>query len=501
MPYSDLIEFQEEFLAGKPLTKEYVHFSESDCPALDVWIGRLVRSISLEFLHEILFTILSELLVNGCKANGKRVFFSDQNLDIQNEADYSKGIPLFKEEFGHYRRRVFSSLEKSPFLVWLTAQNFENYIEFRVKNNARILREEKHRIDIRVESSVKYKNINDAYRESVDSEESSGLGIVLIHILLRNSGVQNKFFELVTTDTDTEVIIRIPKMIVAKETQAKIKDLLYKEVESLPPLPPQIQKLISISTKKDVEWSEIATEVSKDPAITAEILKIANSSLFGSHNHIVSIIESLKRIGLKNLESIFLALGTKKILNSKYPKQMAVWSHSFKTSMFTRFLLDERKLFHKYIEASTVSALLHDLGRMVLLSLDLTLISQIRVLQSENKNEISEWVEEYSLGISHSEIGFLIASKWNFPKEILDVIQFHHKPWQCKTENLIICEIIYLSDILSNMGKGKGNYYTVEPAILEKFNINSESEFKQTQERYKSLFNANSDESENLFLN
>ncbi|MDF3820300.1 HDOD domain-containing protein, partial [Leptospira sp. 96542] len=222
--------------------------------------------------------------------------------------------------------------------------------------------------------------------------------------------------------------------------------------------------------------------------------------LFGSHTHLISVLECLKRIGLKNLESIFLALGAKKILNSKFAKQVLVWSHSFKTSLYARFLIEERKELLKYQEPAIITALLHDLGRMVLLSLDLSLVNQIRVLRSDDQNEISEWVEEYTLGITHSEIGFMIAKKWNFPSEILDVVRFHHKPWQCKSNNTTLCQIIYLSDILANIGKGKGNYYTVEPEILELFNIHSEKDFRETQERYKSKYEEHREEYSNLFI-
>ncbi|MDF3819959.1 HDOD domain-containing protein, partial [Leptospira sp. 96542] len=318
MSISTLLAFQEEFLSGKPLKKDYVHFAESDCPDLDVWIGRLVRSLSLEFLHEILFTILSELLVNGCKANGKRVFFKDNGLDIWNESDYIRGIPLFKEEFGHNRHRIFKALEDSELKIHLTAQYLGDFVEFRVRNTTKILPEEKQRISFRVNASKRFKNINDAYRESVDNEESSGLGIVLIHILLRNSGINNSFFELITNEIDTEIVIRIPKLLLPKENQKKIRELLIKEVDTLPPLSQSIHNLIAIANKKDVDWHEIAEAVEKDPAITAEILKVANSPLFGSHTHLISVLECLKRIGLKNLESIFLALGAKKILNSKF---------------------------------------------------------------------------------------------------------------------------------------------------------------------------------------
>ncbi|MBM9590699.1 HDOD domain-containing protein [Leptospira sp. 201903075] len=500
MSIPPLITFQEDFLSGKLISKEYVHFSEIDCPELDVWIGRVVRSISLEFLHEILFTILSELLVNGCKANGKRVFFSEQGFDLWNGNDYARGIPLYKDEFGHNRKRVFLALDKSDFKITLSTICKEDYIEFRVRNNAKILPEEKNRILKRVQASARYKNINDAYRESVDNEESSGLGIVLIHILLRNSGISNQFFQLMTTEDYTEVIIRIPKQLIPKENQINIKNLLVREVNSLPPLPPQIQKLILTAKKKDVDWHEISAEVEKDPAITAEILKIANSPLFGAHTPIISVLEGVKRIGLKNLESIFLTLGAKKILNSRYAKQVLVWTHSFKTSMYARFLIEDSKKHLKLLEPAIICGLLHDLGRMVLLSLDLRQINQIRVLRSDDTNEISEWVEEYTLGTTHSEIGYLMSEKWKFPEEILDVIRYHHKPWQCKTRNNILCQIIYLADILANIGRGKGNYFTVEPEVLEYFEIKSEKEFREMQERFKLKFEEHREEYQTLLI-
>ncbi|TGN19699.1 HDOD domain-containing protein [Leptospira idonii] len=499
MPLPSLTAFQEEFLSGKPLRKDYVHFSEVNCHDLDVWIGRISRTVSLEFLHEIIFTILNELLVNGCKANAKRVFFQQRGFDIRSESDYSKAIPLFKHEFGHNRSGIFASLESSPFTISLETQNYPNFIEFRVKNNACILPEEKQRIEIRVKSSEKYKNINDAYKESVDNEESSGLGIVLIHILLRNSGIKNQFFELMTTDDYTEVTIRIPKLLLPLESQNRIRALLIKEVEGLPPLSPQIQKLIQLSEEKDIDWPKLAKEIQKEPAITAEILKVANSPIFGVHTKVTLVVEALKRIGLHNIESIFLALGARKILNSKYSKQVAIWSHSLKTSVYSRFLSEEGKEYLKYADVASICGLLHDLGRMILLSLDLSLIQQIRILRSDESNELSEWVEEYTLGITHSEIGAMIAKKWNFPEEIVDVILYHHKPWQCKSKNAPICRMIYLSDILANTNKGKGNYYTIEPEILASFGIYEEKKYREIQERFKNRFEEHKDEFEELF--
>lgn len=500
MPPTSLISFQEEFLSGNPIKKEYVHFSEVNCHDLDIWIGRICRTVSLEFLHEILFTILNELLVNGCKANAKRVFFATRGLDINSSVDYAQAIPDFKNEFGHNRKAIFAELEKTDYRVHVTTQNFPNFVEFNVTNNAKILEEEHFRVQTRIKASEKYKNINDAYLESIDSEESSGLGIVLVHILLRNSGIQNEFFELITTDIETTVRIRIPKLLIPLESQNKIRNLLIQDVDGLPPLSPHIQKLISESKREDMDWSHLAKQVQLEPAITAEVLKISNSPLFGAHTKVIFISEALKRIGVRNLETIFLALGARKILNSRYNKQLIVWRHSVKTSIYARYLAEESTNYVKYAELASIAGLLHDLGRMVLLSLDLSLIEQIRVLKNDDATGISEWVEEYSLGTTHSDIGYLIAKKWNFPDVILDVIKYHHKPWQCKTKNYPICQMIYLSDILASTSRGKGNYYTVEPEILSDFGIQDENRFQQLLSKFKQNYEKQKEEYEGLLL-
>jgi HD-like signal output (HDOD) protein len=492
--------FQEGFLSGNSLKKEYIHFSEVNCHDLDIWIGRICRTVSLEFLHEILFTIINELLVNGCKANAKRVFFSTKSLDITSREDYLKGIPDFKDAFGHHRAAIFKELEKTDYKIFVTAQNYPNFIEFSITNNAKILEEEINRIQSRVTSSEKYKNINDAYLESIDSEESSGLGIVLIHILLRNSGIKDHFFELKTTEKETTVIVRIPKLLIPLESQNKIRNLLVKEVEGLPPLGAAIQKLISEAKMPEMDWGNLAKSVQKEPAITTEILKVANSPLFGAHNKVILMSDALKRIGKRSLESIFLALGSRKILNSRYSKQMFVWSHAIKTSVYARFLGEEISTFAKYAEIASICGLLHDLGRMVLLSLDLSIVNEIRILKSEQSQELSEWVEEYTLGITHSDIGHLIAKKWNFPDEILDVIRFHHKPWQCSSRNLPLCQMIYLSDIMASSSQNKGNFYSIEPEVLSVFDINDEDRFQEIVFKFKTKYESSKEEFETLLL-
>lgn len=468
---------RQAFLSGEALHQNYVQFTEKDCLGLDIWLGRLLRTVSLEFLQEILFTVLSELVINGYKANVKRVVFSKNQLDLHNETDYAKGMKFFKSEFAGNQSQLIDLMNQSPYRVEVEAKHFDKYIMFSVTNNAMLLPEEADRIKKRIISSEKFNSIGDAYKESLDSEESSGLGIILIHILLRNSGVQEDLYELESTEEYTRIKIKIPKSLLDENSQAKIRELFINEIDGLPPIPVQIQKLLELCSDLDFSWDKIVEEVEKEPAVAIEILKIANSTFFLSKSPVTEIKEGLIRIGIQNLRSVFLTLAARKILDSRYPEQINLWAHGLKTSIYARFLCDKVPDYNGLDSIAALSGLIHDLGRMVLISLDIPFLTKINIIRTTSYEDVTELAEEFVMGISHSEIGFLLGNKWGFSEFLLDVIRFHHKPWICESKSRAVAEVIYLADIYSHFLNGKGNYNSVETEILEKFGIFSEEDF------------------------
>lgn len=485
------------FLSGEVLSQNYVQFTEEDCLGLDIWIGRLLRTVSLEFLQEVLFTVLSELVTNGYKANSKRVLFKQNQLDLKNETDYSQGMQFFKNDFASKKANVIELLNNSPYRVVLEARHFEKYLLFSVTNNADLMPEEEERIRKRISASKKFDSIGDAYKDSLDSEESSGLGIILIHILLRNSGVQEDLFELEKGDGFTRVNVKIPKSLLDGESQRKIRQLFESEIDGLPPIPVHIQRLLILCSEIDVSWDSIASEVEKEPAIAVEILKIANSTFLLSKNSITDIKEGLIRIGMQNIRNVFLTLAARKILDSRYPEQINIWTHGLKTSIYARSLCERNADCNGQESIATLCGLIHDLGRMVLISLDIPFLTKINAIRMTSYEDVTELAEEFIMGISHSEIGYLLAKKWGFSEFLLDVIRFHHKPWMCESKARTVSELIYISDIYSHFLNGKGNYNSVESEILEKFGIFTEEEFfsvgRELEESFQSKVLENKD--------
>ncbi|WCL47713.1 HDOD domain-containing protein [Leptospira sp. GIMC2001] len=462
---------KENFIKGIPVTTEYSHFSELDCPQLEAYLASLLRSISLEFLLEIIFTILNELLVNAFKANAKRVFFENKGIDINDESSYADALREFRDAFGEFRESLIDSLDNSNYRIILKIANEKDKIKFWVTNNAQILTEEKSRIDFRIQSSSKVKNLSEAYQETLDTEESSGLGIVLVQLLLRNSGILENEFRVESEGFLTTAYFEIPKDILPAEAKEKIREVLRNGVEGLPPFPDKVNRLLNIIKDSATTIQKISLEIEKDPGITVEVLKLANSPLFQGQSQVSTAIEAIRRIGLMNLEKILYITGAKRVFPMSYQKVRDIWNHALRTAFYSIEIAKLRQPTQAKKDLVSVSGLLHDLGRMALVTLDKHVIDIINKLRRDRLMNSSEFVEEISLGTSHTEIGQILVEKWNFPKDLAQVIIYHHRPWLADTKYIPECEAVYVADFLANLNRKKTNFAIIDPDVLKKFGL------------------------------
>jgi HD-like signal output (HDOD) protein len=474
MILSDFRVERETFLKGEPLVKEFSSFSEENCPELEALLATLLRSISLEFLLEIVFTVLNELLINAFKANAKRVFFENKGIDINNKLEYERLLKDFRDEFGEFRSELIQNLEKSQYRIALKLSLDDEKIRFWVTNNAKILDEEMNRIDFRLFSSSKVRNLTDAYHEALDMEESSGLGIVLIQLLLRNSGIIENRFTVVSEGVETSAYFEIPRTILPKETKQKIRSLIEEGVEGLPPFPKKVSEVLNLIQTPSYSMASVAKLIETDPAMTIEVLKLSNSPLYSVSlkGKITNILEAIQRIGIKNLQLILYATGAKRAFPMHYQRVREIWSHALRTAFYAVDLSARRKDKIRK-DLVSVGALLHDLGRMVLATMDRSLVDLMNQFRRDKLMNNSDFIEEISLGTSHSEIGSILSQKWNFPTELCELIVHHHRPWLSSESLQSECETIYVADFLANFSRKKINHATMDPHILVKFGFSS----------------------------
>jgi hypothetical protein len=162
-----------------------------------------------EYLFNCLSYCLFELLDNASKANAKRIYFKEHNLNINDEADYKSGMKDFKntldENALHYQEELKAGKLKVHLL--LTA---DDVITITVTNNTKITDLEYLRIKEKIEKTKIYNTMADAIND-IDQTEGSGLGIITVLIMLKKLGLAADHLKFKTTDSETVATIEIPK--------------------------------------------------------------------------------------------------------------------------------------------------------------------------------------------------------------------------------------------------------------------------------------------------
>lgn len=163
--------------------------------------------------QEYLFTYLSyclfELLDNASKANAKRIYFKEHNLDINNEDDYKSGMMDFKNTLDDKALHYQQELEAGKLQVHLLL-SADDVISITVINNTKITDSEYKRIIEKIERTKVYNSMADAMND-IDQTEGSGLGIITVLIMLKKLGLASDHLTFKTTDSETIATIEIPK--------------------------------------------------------------------------------------------------------------------------------------------------------------------------------------------------------------------------------------------------------------------------------------------------
>lgn len=227
----------------------------------------------------------------------------------------------------------------------------------------------------------------------------------------------------------------------------------------LPTFATVLHELLSIVNDADSSLGQLLDIIKRDIAITAKIIRIANSASYRRGSAIVDLKKAMMRIGFDEIADIVVCMTfLKEILNQwklSRSDMEALWVHSLAVSNAVKIL--NRAEIVRQGKAFTIS-ILHDIGKSILYTnseLYRALIDRAR----REKIDICD-LEKESLGIDHQEIGYLLSVKWGMPDEISLVIKSHHA-----REAGGLTHLVYVADCFTD---GRTIDSGEEQAILER---------------------------------
>lgn len=253
----------------------------------------------------------------------------------------------------------------------------------------------------------------------------------------------------------------------------KIKEVVDK-IEELKPMSQICMKAIHILQDSDSTISDIVDIIQYDPGLTANLLRICNSTYFSPVRPIESLRQAVAYLGMEKVANMLVMAGSSENFRNSHEgydlPEGELWRYSVSSALISQDIAE--KLKFKNIPLIFTSALLKDIGKVILSSYVQEAFSEIWNMVKKLNFSFNE-AEKEVIGIDHAELGAMIVERWNFSPEMVKIIRNHHDP--DKADGDMGVSIVYLADSVCMMiGVGVGSdglSYRYHNEVMEKLGI------------------------------
>lgn len=193
------------------------------------------------------------------------------------------------------------------------------------------------------------------------------------------------------------------------------------------PSPPQVAtEIISLARDPDIEMAKVATAVGRDPAMTAKILRIANSAFYAQRRPSQNLRQALVIIGLNaalTLALSFSLVSSMRALRATGIDYSRFWRRALLAATAARAFSEAAKTGHQ--EDVFLAAMLQDMGVLALDRAARDFYSQL-----PQKATHADWVayEIAKLGKDHSYYTAMMLRAWNLPERLCKPVEASHSP-------------------------------------------------------------------------
>ena len=219
---------------------------------------------------------------------------------------------------------------------------------------------------------------------------------------------------------------------------------LLKDVTDLPTIPVIVSRVIALLDNNEADPTEIADLILSDQVLAARVIRVVNSALYCATGQITSVKRALIHIGFKNIRELILTNYFLDVFTGKVQSfdMNMFWIHSFSVGVISRHIATQ--IGYKDIEKAYLVGIIHDIGKVILGHYYQEEYSHM--LGTICNTSCTTYEAEYNLfQTTHSEVGFCLAHRWNFPPSFCEVISNHHSSGLA-TEDATLTAIVSLAD-------------------------------------------------------
>lgn len=245
--------------------------------------------------------------------------------------------------------------------------------------------------------------------------------------------------------------------IMSTHTSPAIPDKFRSIVDGLgqvPTLPAIVARALEILNQPNASAETAARLIGQDLALSAKVLRLANSAFYGIPRSIASVDQAIVILGFQTVRSLVMSASVLKILGKTGKGTLdrrMVWRHSVAAGLASRIVV--RKVGRRLgldIEAAFMATLLHKIGVLILDTAEHAEYQKILQEASQPEADPLPLVEHRHLQIDHAALGGMLAEKWGLPEELRDPITHHLSPATAPTQGELAA-VVQLSSHLAEM--------------------------------------------------
>ncbi len=224
-------------------------------------------------------------------------------------------------------------------------------------------------------------------------------------------------------------------------------DVLMAHIDALPTLPEAAARLSALLGDERATAADFERVIRPDPALTANLLRAANSAYYRGVREITGVRDAVARMGVRRVYEVATSASFRRVLPRVIPgyevEVSAFWPHCVAAAVYCERLA--RASLVAPADLAYTAGLLHDVGKLVIgtcLAQGDAPVPKVALA--------SVFAEREALGIDHADVGEEIALRWRLPLPVKDAARYHHEPSLAPAgSDQGLAALVHVADVLA----------------------------------------------------
>ena len=236
------------------------------------------------------------------------------------------------------------------------------------------------------------------------------------------------------SSTDTRLSAELPRTDASPQARAWTPEAILQHSGELPALPRAASHILAVIENPQTTATKLEKAIALDQALTAKVLRIANSPFYGAVRDIKTVSEAVVRLGFVAIRNWTLVAATKSVFLTPGAGMLfqKIWRQSVLSAMASQLVAQAMR--DREPESVFLGGLMQNIGQLVIARAEPELFHEI-VDASATRQVPYYVVEKEILGFDHGELGALLIQEWNLSRELEEAVRYHHRLGEVEADN------------------------------------------------------------------